>query len=80
MQLTLIAFGITKDILGGREVPFELEGEATVANLLTQLAAKHPRLDGLASLRVAVNSEYARPQTSIGPQDEVVLIPPVSGG
>jgi molybdopterin converting factor subunit 1 len=80
MQLTLIAFGITKDILGGREVAFELSEPATVASLLDQLQANYPDIQGLASLKVAVNSEYAQPDTPIQPSDEVVLIPPVSGG
>jgi molybdopterin converting factor small subunit len=80
MQLTLIAFGITKDILGGREVAFELPEPATVGHLLERLQAAHPDIQGLASLKVAVNSEYASPDTAIHPRDEVVLIPPVSGG
>jgi molybdopterin synthase sulfur carrier subunit len=80
MQLTLIAFGITKDILGGRKVAFDLSGPATVGNLLQQLQQAYPPIDGLASLKVAVNSEYAQWDTPIGADDEVVLIPPVSGG
>ncbi len=80
MTLTLIAYGITKDILGGREVAYDLRQGKTVAALLRQLEQDYPALEGLASLRVAVNSEYASAQTPITPQDEVVLIPPVSGG
>lgn len=80
MQLTLIAFGITKDILGGREVAFDLPEPTNVGHLLQRLQATYPQIDGLASLKVAVNSEYATADTPIGPFDEVVLIPPVSGG
>ena len=79
-SLTLIAFGITKDILGGREVFYELAGPATVQDLLNSLEANYPKLNGLASLKVGVNGEYAQPETPISAADEIVLIPPVSGG
>ncbi|MEM7655593.1 MAG: MoaD/ThiS family protein [Bacteroidota bacterium] len=80
MKVSILAFGITKEILGGREVQFELSGEQTVANLLQALEGQYPKLQGLVSLKVAVNSEYAEPDWPITESDEVVLIPPVSGG
>ncbi|MEL6672256.1 MAG: MoaD/ThiS family protein [Bacteroidota bacterium] len=80
MKIELLAFGITKDILGGRQVSYEWEGPANVEGLLLSLREKHPQLADLKSLKVAVNSEYAGLDKTIGPQDEVVLIPPVSGG
>lgn len=80
MKIKLLAFGITKDILGSRQVSYELPEPATVGHLLQDLEQKYPRLQGLASLKVAVNSDYAGPDVSISPADEVVLIPPVSGG
>ena len=80
MKITLVAFGIAKDILGQREIPYELTGSATVEGLLDQLKNEFPEFQRLTSLRVAVNSEYARNEAIITAQDEVVLIPPVSGG
>jgi molybdopterin synthase sulfur carrier subunit len=79
MKIQILAFGIAKEILGGREVAYELAGEPTVSNLLQSLEKTYPRLVGLASIRIAVNTEYADDDTPIGPTDEV-LIPPVSGG
>lgn len=80
MQIQLVAFGITRDILGGREVAFTWEGPQTVAGLLEALGQQHPSLKGLSSLKVAINEEYATLESIIKPTDEVVLIPPVSGG
>lgn len=80
MKITLLAFGITKDILGGRQVQYELPEAATVGGLLQDLGQKYPQLEDLASLKVAVNSEYADRDVQIKATDEVVLIPPVSGG
>ncbi len=37
-------------------------------------------LKDLSAVRVAVNQEYSGPETAIGPNDEVALFPPVTGG
>jgi len=73
------AFGITKDILGGKEMVVEVEG-STVGELRRQLVTKHPQLAGLKSLFIAVNSNYAEDIATLNETDEIALIPPVSGG
>jgi molybdopterin converting factor subunit 1 len=73
------AFGITKDILGGKETVIEAPG-VTVADLRSALNKKYPELTGLRSLFIAVNSSYAEETAVIGEGDEIALIPPVSGG
>ena len=80
MTVKLIAFGIARDILGGKSVEVSLEGSPTVQGLLDTLSNRYPDFDKLASLKVAVNTEYASPSQEIHPADEIVLIPPVSGG
>jgi sulfur-carrier protein len=73
------AFGITKDIVGGRETVIEVE-EQTVAALRTALQKKYPSLTSLRSLFIAVNNDYAEDTAAIRENDEIALIPPVSGG
>ena len=73
------AFGVTKDILGGRETVLELEGD-TVAALRGALKKRYPPLVEIRSLMVAVNKAYAEDDHKIGESDEIALIPPVSGG
>jgi molybdopterin synthase sulfur carrier subunit len=73
------AFGITKDIVGGRETVIEVSGQ-TVASLREALENKFPDLVTLKSLFIAVNSSYAENDTAISEVDEIALIPPVSGG
>ncbi|MEM6261894.1 MAG: MoaD/ThiS family protein [Bacteroidota bacterium] len=80
MQITLVAFGISKDILGASSLTYELREPATVTGLLDQLNQDYPEFKRLASIRVAVNEEYASNELAISEHDEVVLIPPVSGG
>jgi molybdopterin converting factor subunit 1 len=57
---------------------------ATVAQLLDWLAARSPghgeALANRALVRVAVNQEFAKPETAVASGDEVALFPPVTGG
>jgi molybdopterin synthase sulfur carrier subunit len=78
-KYTIKAFGVTKDILGGREVAFEMEGK-TVGELRTELSGRYPKLIGLKSLYIAVNNNYAEESKPLAETDEIALIPPVSGG
>lgn len=73
------AFGITKDLLGGRETFIETQGQ-TVADLRAALHSRFPELLGLRSLFIAVNNDYADDEILLKPSDEIALIPPVSGG
>lgn len=73
-------FGILKDRLGGAERVVELRNDANVADV-TAWVARLLADDGLVrSLAVAVNREYATPETELREGDEVALLPPVSGG
>ena len=73
------AFGVTKDIVGGRETVLDLQGH-TVGSLRNELVERYPSLRGIRSLMIAVNNSYAEDDLPIGESDEIALIPPVSGG
>jgi sulfur-carrier protein len=75
----LRAFGITKDILGGKELLIQADA-STVGDLRGVLKEKYPELTALKSLMVAVNSTYAEDSQPLLETDEIALIPPVSGG
>ncbi len=79
MKYKIKSYGIAKDILGAREVEFETAA-TTVGDLRAALLAAHPSLVGLRSLYIAVNANYAEEGHTLVPTDEIVLIPPVSGG
>lgn len=80
MNLTILSFGIAKEIIGQLALPVQLSDTATVADLKQFLTDQFPDFQKLASLRVAVNTEYADDSARLHPNDEIVLIPPVSGG
>lgn len=79
-EVTLLNFGIAAEIIGERRMQVEFPDGWTVGDLRLYLGGRYPELTNLGSLRFAVNDEYAREETLIVAGDEVVLIPPVSGG
>lgn len=79
MNVKIKTFGISRDILGGREVTIDLSG-TSVGDLRKQLNSQFPELIKLNSLFIAVNLEYASDEVLIQEKDEIALIPPVSGG
>lgn len=78
-QFNVKAFGITRDILGGNQKAVRIDGQ-TVADLRAELLRQYPQLVGLRSLFIAVNSNYAEESAVLNENDEIALIPPVSGG
>ena len=80
MHLRIHTFGIAREICGGAVLCLDLPGQITAAALKQHLADQYPRLGALASFLLAVNSEYAEPDTVLRPNDEIAIIPPVSGG
>jgi molybdopterin converting factor subunit 1 len=80
MKITLLAFGIVKEILQNRTMELELPEQATTADLKTLLHSQYPALQQLAVYRIAINDEYSAENTVLQNGDEVAIIPPVSGG
>jgi len=79
MKYRLKTFGITRDILGGKEVDFEMSG-TRVKELRGELLDRFPEMKSLNSLLIAVNNSYAEDDLTLAESDEIALIPPVSGG
>ncbi|WP_259015558.1 molybdopterin converting factor subunit 1 [Emticicia fluvialis] len=80
MNLKVLCFGITRDIIGQFEYKVSLPANATVADLKNHLAVQFPAFGKLKSLRIALNETYAEDPMLLKENDEIVLIPPVSGG
>jgi len=79
MNVNVLAFGIAKDIFGKSSISLDIEGKTT-ADLKNSLEQQYPRLKQLSSYMVAVNSEYAQDEAVLTEDDEIAIIPPVSGG
>jgi MoaE-MoaD fusion protein len=82
MTVTVRLFAILRQRAGRDSIDVELEEGATVAEALEELSAQ-PELGellGRLPVRMAVNRDYAEPDTRLSAGDELALVPPVSGG
>lgn len=81
--MTILLFGITKDIVGNATLSLshsETKSLQTAGQLKDYLKETYPDMHNLSSLAIAVNSEYAQDEDPIAENDEIAIIPPVSGG
>lgn len=80
--MELLLFGIAKDIVGESVIDLSNTDRLpqSVAELKKLLATEYPDFSKLSSLAIAVNSEYAADDVALGTDDEIAIIPPVSGG
>ena len=81
MNVRLLFFASLKDIVGARELRFDLPTDSTVGDLLSKLEVSYPRLkDYRQVVLTAINEEYVSKTARIADGDEVAIFPPVSGG
>lgn len=78
--VSVLLFGITRDLTNQSTLTVPVTEGTRVDELLAGLHQQFPALAGIRSLLVAVNGEYAELDQIINQNDEVALIPPVSGG
>jgi molybdopterin synthase catalytic subunit len=82
MRLSVRLFAVLRESAGAEEVEIVLGEGATVADALAALRTE-PGLGEVLErmpVRLAVNREYARPDTQLFAADELAAIPPISGG
>jgi molybdopterin synthase sulfur carrier subunit len=74
-------FAALREATGQGEMTFELPEHATAEDAWRALLGSHPELGPRrGSLALAVNHRYARFSQVLLPGDQIVFIPPVSGG
>jgi MoaE-MoaD fusion protein len=82
VEIDVRVFAVLRERLGADRLTLALESGATVADALEALR----EVDGIGGtiallpVVMAVNREYAPPETVLEEGDELALIPPVSGG
>ena len=81
MKVRVKFFAILRERAGTSEVAKEIAEGSTVAELWRQLQKDYPKLD-VPGIRLlyAVNQDYVGVDHPLKDQDEVVFVPPVSGG
>lgn len=81
IKVTLKLFAAYQEAYGVPELNLVLPPQTSVIAVLEKLITEHPELNQWRNLtRFGVNLQFVEPDTILQDGDEVVLIPPVSGG
>lgn len=81
ITITVKLFAAFGEAYGVSELTLELPPDTPVSQVLESSIAQHPQLEQWRDrTRFGLNMEFVSPDTILQDGDEVVLIPPVSGG
>jgi molybdopterin synthase catalytic subunit len=80
MRISVRLFAGLRERAGADRIEVELPEDARAGDVLAAMAGTPVGALAPGQCIVAVNREYARPDAPVGRDDEVALIPPVSGG
>ena len=81
ITITVKLFAAYQEAYGVPELEWELPNGTTVGDVRDRLLIEHPELEQWRKLtRFGVNLQFVEADTVLQAGDEVVLIPPVSGG
>ncbi|KGF72061.1 MoaD family protein [Neosynechococcus sphagnicola sy1] len=81
ITVTVKLFAIYQEVCGVGEYRLQLPPQTPVATVRDRLLLEHPELMPWRDFtRFGVNLQFVAPETLLQSGDEVVLIPPVSGG
>ncbi len=81
MQITVKLFALMREKAGTDTIPLEVPAGAALTQVLAILVRQYPILEPyMANTRFALRMDFVDPNTTLAEGDELVLIPPVSGG
>lgn len=81
MKITIKLFARMRELVGTNTLERNIKENGTIADLIDHLYQEFPRLAEAAPRTIiAVNKEFAGPDTALSEGDEVAFFPPVSGG
>ena len=81
ITITIKLFAIYQEIYGISELIRQIPSETTVIQVLSLIIEEHPQLQKWQSItRFSINYQFVEADTTLQDGDELVFIPPVSGG
>src|SRR5437667_7780240 len=81
MWISVRAFASYREAIGAPSVRMDVPAGSTPTQVWDRLLGRYPRLAGLPKPHAfAINEEYIEENHALRERDELVLIPPVSGG
>lgn len=81
MKVRVLFFSVLRDLAGTDQREVEFRPGDRLDEVLNRLMSDYPALSNWEGrLLLAVNQEFAGPETALSPGDEIALMPPVQGG
>ncbi len=80
LSVRIKLFAVSRELVGKDEITVRLAKQTTVGDLRKMILQMHPALSTRVPFMIAVNHKVADDSTPISQQDEVAILPPVSGG
>jgi MoaE-MoaD fusion protein len=82
MKITVLLFAHARELVDSSSVELELpDGRATIKSVTDALTSEYPVLsDVMRTAMLAVNRKYVEEDVTVSANDEIAVIPPVSGG
>lgn len=81
INITVKLFAAYQEAYGQPEIDLEVVAGTTMREVCDRICAPYPKLASLKPItRYGINLKFVDAETPVQDGDEVVLIPPVSGG
>ncbi|MGB3512157.1 MAG: MoaD/ThiS family protein [Microcoleaceae cyanobacterium] len=81
ITITLKLFAVYQEVYGVSELQLTFPPETTVSQVLEYIVTEHPELEKWQEItKFGLNFNFVPHDTILQDGDEIVLIPPVSGG
>lgn len=81
MKIAIKLFAAARELTGADEIAVDAAEPVTIGELRLLLAEQCPEVAPLAARSMmALNAQYCDDAARVSPDDEIALIPPVSGG
>jgi molybdopterin synthase catalytic subunit len=81
INVTVVYFASAKDATGIRKESFKLFKDAAIEDLISKILRTHPKITHiLNTVQISVNYKVADSNTILKENDEVAILPPISGG
>lgn len=81
MRIKVLFFAAARERAGLKQDSFDIEEGSTTEQLRAAIIERYPGVQSvIAKLALAVNLEYIDGEVTLQNNDEVALIPPISGG
>jgi len=80
IRIQVISYGIAREIIGAKKTSISLSAPLNIGSAKQFLLETYPKFNDLVSLSFAVDDEYRADDYELTENDELIIIPPVSGG